>query len=276
MDHVDFLQEIAALPEDDIPRLIYADWLEERGDPRAEFIRVQCELAAMDRDDERREELEYRERDLLFEHEDEWVGRIAKIATSWVFYRGFVHYVVMPVSRFLQHAETMFELAPIAAVKFKGFHSNVRMRSLAECPWLKRLSAMGLGNCSLTDQDLEALCESRFLGKVTHLLLPQNRFGNDGVRALAGCAGWQTLTLLDLSGNRLRNADVKLLAECPHMSKLQTLLISGNEIRLQGARALASSPYLDRLTYLELTGNPIDGRGIDALRQRFGRTACKI
>ncbi len=44
-----FLQAIIETPADDTPRLVYADWLEERGQPgdaeRAEFIRVQCELA---------------------------------------------------------------------------------------------------------------------------------------------------------------------------------------------------------------------------------------
>jgi uncharacterized protein (TIGR02996 family) len=34
-----FLRAICASPEDDAPRLIYADWLEERGDPRAELLR---------------------------------------------------------------------------------------------------------------------------------------------------------------------------------------------------------------------------------------------
>ena len=36
-----FLQAIRDAPDDDAPRLIYADWLDERGDPRGEFIRVQ-------------------------------------------------------------------------------------------------------------------------------------------------------------------------------------------------------------------------------------------
>ena len=43
MTHDDaFLQAIIENPDDDAPRLLYADWLEERGDPRGEFIRVQC------------------------------------------------------------------------------------------------------------------------------------------------------------------------------------------------------------------------------------------
>ncbi len=47
-DHAGFIDAICSDPEDIQARLIYADWLEERGDPRGEFIRVQCELAACD------------------------------------------------------------------------------------------------------------------------------------------------------------------------------------------------------------------------------------
>ena len=39
-------QAVIASPEDDLPRLVYADWLDEAGDPgRAEFIRAQVQLA---------------------------------------------------------------------------------------------------------------------------------------------------------------------------------------------------------------------------------------
>ena len=35
-------------PEDDTARLAYADWLDENGDgERAEFVRIQCRLAAL-------------------------------------------------------------------------------------------------------------------------------------------------------------------------------------------------------------------------------------
>src|SRR5689334_5073625 len=46
------LAAICEAPQDDAPRLVYADWLEEYGDPnRADFIRGQIALAAMDEDD---------------------------------------------------------------------------------------------------------------------------------------------------------------------------------------------------------------------------------
>jgi uncharacterized protein (TIGR02996 family) len=36
-----FVLAIAQSPDDD-SRLMYADWLDDRGDPRGELIRVQC------------------------------------------------------------------------------------------------------------------------------------------------------------------------------------------------------------------------------------------
>lgn len=47
-DRAAFMRAIIAAPDDDLPRLIFADWLDEQGEPEwAEFIRVQCELAAI-------------------------------------------------------------------------------------------------------------------------------------------------------------------------------------------------------------------------------------
>src|SRR5262245_55430096 len=61
-----FLQAILDSPDDDAPRLVLADWLEEQGhSERAELIRVQCRLAALDEDDQAREALHEREQQLL-------------------------------------------------------------------------------------------------------------------------------------------------------------------------------------------------------------------
>ncbi len=39
-----FLANLARSPEDIATRLAYADWLEDRGDPRAAYLRLRCEL----------------------------------------------------------------------------------------------------------------------------------------------------------------------------------------------------------------------------------------
>lgn len=47
-----FIDAIICRPDDDAPRLVFADWLDEHGhDVRAEFIRVQCKLAEHSRSD---------------------------------------------------------------------------------------------------------------------------------------------------------------------------------------------------------------------------------
>src|SRR5436190_21672658 len=45
-EHPGLLQAILDSPDDDTPRLVYADWLDEQGETlRAEWIRLQCRLA---------------------------------------------------------------------------------------------------------------------------------------------------------------------------------------------------------------------------------------
>ena len=64
------LQAVIDDPDDDGVRLVYADFLEEHGEPqRADFIRVQIELSLLRENDPRRGDLEARERALLKEHE---------------------------------------------------------------------------------------------------------------------------------------------------------------------------------------------------------------
>src|SRR5262245_6704763 len=44
-----FLAAISATPDDGALRLVYADWLEERGDARCEYLRLLCALATLPR-----------------------------------------------------------------------------------------------------------------------------------------------------------------------------------------------------------------------------------
>jgi uncharacterized protein (TIGR02996 family) len=52
-----FLQAIKEQPEDDTPRLVLADWLTERGDPRGDFLRLDVLRCQLPRGDPRRDEL---------------------------------------------------------------------------------------------------------------------------------------------------------------------------------------------------------------------------
>src|SRR5438445_13886421 len=90
-----FLQRIRAYPDDDAQRLIFADWLDEEGDPRGRFIRVQLALAALPFDAPERAPLMIAERDLLAAHREEWEAPFRGLATGCEFARGFVETVKM-------------------------------------------------------------------------------------------------------------------------------------------------------------------------------------
>jgi uncharacterized protein (TIGR02996 family) len=48
-DRQAFVRAVLAAPDDPLPRLIFADWLDEQGDPLGELIRVRVELAGIPR-----------------------------------------------------------------------------------------------------------------------------------------------------------------------------------------------------------------------------------
>jgi uncharacterized protein (TIGR02996 family) len=119
-----FLRAICESPDDDTPRLVYADWLEEHGgqpeSERAEFIRGQVQLARLNDWDEGATELSIRCRYLLRAHRDEWLAPLADIPTNpwfwddWhTFSRGFVERLEMAPAAFLEHADRLANLAPI-------------------------------------------------------------------------------------------------------------------------------------------------------------------
>src|SRR4051812_24390716 len=96
------IREIVARPDDDLPRLIYADWLEERGDPQGEFIRIQCALAQGGRSPEETRELRERELELLKAYRAEWVARISAGIDWHQISRGLVEDVVVDCDTFFR------------------------------------------------------------------------------------------------------------------------------------------------------------------------------
>jgi uncharacterized protein (TIGR02996 family) len=72
-DEEGFLAAIAAEPDDDALRLIYADWLEERGDPRYELVRVCQAMRAVPVWSDRYWELKARRNELWVRCPLEWL-----------------------------------------------------------------------------------------------------------------------------------------------------------------------------------------------------------
>ncbi|MBL8799152.1 MAG: TIGR02996 domain-containing protein [Planctomycetia bacterium] len=75
----DFIAAILDAPDDATPRLVYADWLEDRGDPRAELLRIEAEFLAMPLDDERVPALRARLRELHRTLDPVWLGLLKRV-----------------------------------------------------------------------------------------------------------------------------------------------------------------------------------------------------
>jgi carbon storage regulator len=74
-----FLQAIEESPEDQANRLIFADWLEERGDPLGQFLRIQCDLETLSAEDDRCLGLKGQKRALWQEHGASWLVSLPQV-----------------------------------------------------------------------------------------------------------------------------------------------------------------------------------------------------
>jgi uncharacterized protein (TIGR02996 family) len=73
-----FLHALRERPADDLPRLAYADWLEEQDDPRGRYLRVELELSRLTESASRHAALEAELQELRAATEPEWLDRAGK------------------------------------------------------------------------------------------------------------------------------------------------------------------------------------------------------
>ena len=256
MTHADaFLQAILDAPDDDAPRLLFADWLDERGDSdRAEFIRVQI---ALEKRGPRRSEMWSRQNRLLTLHEEEWSAPARGVASDWTFRRGFIDEVHALARPFLTGADDLFRQAPVCHVRLCWGRGAVLARTyvplLISLPHLQRLAGLDLGDNSLGSVGLQALTACLGLTRLTTLRLTACQIGDRGVKALADSPLLSRLTCLDLRDNDIGASGVRALARAVEVHaaggdppRLRELLLRGNPIGLAGERAVLASPALSR------------------------------
>src|SRR4051794_29930157 len=73
---IPLLRDCKDQPEYDSPRLSLARWLEDRYDPRGEFVRLQVEAARRVSEGGRADDLYEQARTLSQQHREEWLGQL--------------------------------------------------------------------------------------------------------------------------------------------------------------------------------------------------------
>jgi uncharacterized protein (TIGR02996 family) len=259
-DEQALLQAMIADPEDDGPRLVYSDWLEEHGRlDRAEFIRIECELARMTLGsaeyDTRAGVLRQRQVELRGQHEKEWVAELNlpknRHCYCW-FKRGMIASVWCTIRYFLDHGQTIFQAAPVETICFRRATAQ-NIRALDHHPAYRLVRGVEF---LLDETPVEVVIA--FLENVQ----------SEHLRALA----LQTRMVNSLwSGWHSRNVHLaRTIANCRGTVGWKHLRLGHAGIGDEGGLALAQSPYLDELEILDLTNIALSESVQLALRQRFG------
>jgi uncharacterized protein (TIGR02996 family) len=281
-----FLQAIVDAPDDDTPRLIYADWLEERGDPRGEFIRVQCQLAKLDEADPKQWALESRALFLRGKHDRKWVGALTAVRDSdqFEFERGFVERVRLDAEDFLEYAELLFEHAPLLqGLTLGGTYSAKMFKRLVASPHFANLVELDLDWYGIGNAGARALAAVPF-SRLRRLILSRNDIRDAGLRALAASPNLKSLTILDLTWSKVTARSLVGLGSSPSLANLKHLDLDFVDIGTRGAEALALSPAFSQLTELSLHGGLIGDAGAQALArspyltrlQRLTLSSCHL
>jgi uncharacterized protein (TIGR02996 family) len=243
--HEAFLRAIFDAPDDDTPRLVYADFLEENGEPeRAELIRVQCELSRLPPYDaepqhsERRFQLLTRQAVLLSKN-------------------------LLPVWRDRGFPAREYHVT-LEGNDLRDLLS-LRRRLVRDDPHWFGVTSLGVrAQPPLDPARVDALFSLLAFARVTTLDLRGSHSEEEDPQGNGILSVYVTYPTIGLPG-------VHALAANKGMRRITALVLSNNDLDNDAARALVNSPYLDNLKRLELfEGNRFRGRVWQQVIERFG------
>jgi uncharacterized protein (TIGR02996 family) len=236
--HEPFLRAICEAPDDDAPRLVFADWLDETGDPdRAEFIRLQIRLA---REQDPSPAIERRCKELFRTRGRAWSCALPGTYPLWVEFA--VTYVPRPVGTRIvfdprpDGPETWLDREPALTDWERGFPATAyaqgrrdlffaHVKEIAEFVPVHRLRLVNLDN---PDRFIQALAEQPFLSKIRDLLLPM-RLADETIIALANSPFATGLRFVSLVANGLTDTAGWAVARSPHLSGIEMLHLVHNQ-----------------------------------------------
>lgn len=288
-----FLEDILEQPDDDAPRLIFADWLEENGDPdRAEFIRIRVEQAHGPSARAKRAAR------LIEDNWDRWVKPLCLLADDtalrhhrWLnsrprvsasklvheFPRGFIPSFALRASTFL--AKTDAILALTALTRLRLDQAGGLGGALAACPALRairELEFIDWSHSPLASVDMAELAHSPHLTRLTTLCLPRNNLGDEGSQLLARAAWVSSIRSLDLSDNGLSTTGLRALTTRDDWHQLRELRLDNNFFDNEAVSLLLSAPWLRDLEILSLCNAGITDEQAQAISRRVPRVRLRL
>lgn len=226
------LRAIAAHPEEDTPRLVFADYLDERGGEsataRAEFIRLQVRVAYLTENDPERATVFRRIDQLLCVWDTTWQKEMPDgFQLRSGYRRGFPYRAAAVASAVIAAADDP-RLLLVEYLELTVDLSLSRLRAVVAQQLFARLTELVVrGNLPLGWSGARKLAEGEY-PRLERLGLARQRIGNYGLRTLCESWGFPRLRELDLSENEITDAGAAVLLDSHLIRRLQRLRMWGN------------------------------------------------
>jgi uncharacterized protein (TIGR02996 family) len=260
------LATILADPDATAPRLILADFLHEKGEPRGELIAVQCQLAGLASNDERkRAPLEAREKELLKKHGAAWSPKNGKLR----FERGFADMWKTTGKEFAKQAAAVFAREPIRFLDLSQHDASDPLPygtlDALRRPELAKLRRLQLRRLRLTVGEFAKVTSCPHLANLRELDVSYIPMSMGAVRSLTQQPTFTKLEVLQLVGSKIDARLPGLLAKAPYASTLQSLDLTKSKIGDEGVIALAATKELSGLRSLGLSSCNLGAPAIIAI-----------
>lgn len=244
--HEAFLRAIFDAPDDDTPRLVYADFLQENGEEDgAELIRARCERLQLGA-----ESCAGRRMALDEKCDAMWNRLVPSEFTSIPTY-------LPPTNRGLWCSSPGIEIATTDLANPRAFRERVVRTQPA---WYGATYLRVIPGSCLVASHIQNLCQLPFVTRVS--------FWN-----FAGRAEVDNVpeSLVRSTPPAVTTKAVDALVMHPAAIRITILDLSNNELDNDAALALVSSPYLSNLKHLSLLeGNRLRGKVWQRVIERFG------
>ncbi|MBA4186484.1 MAG: hypothetical protein C0467_00555 [Planctomycetaceae bacterium] len=293
------LAAVCADPDDNTARLAYADFLEGHGEPeRAEFIRLQIELAQLPAWDRKAKLLRFRERLLLVRHGEDWRKELPELGgVEWgKFERGFVAEVILESLKVAtKRFDVILAASPVTGIQVNSLdgitakppepHRWLRslrlggpacavpgfIAQIVNSHWVATLTRFEVSGTVLAT-DLAVIAGANRLSQLQELHLTQGSSSDAGIAAVAKSENLANLRVLKLPPYNLGTfatdppitvAGIKCLAASPHLTNLTTLDLGNQRFTDDGVRAILTSPTFAKLETVSFTGSALTARAFE-------------
>lgn len=257
----DFLDAIRQDPDDNMVRLVWADYLEESGDPRGDFIRIQCELAQLPEYDRGRRWYQRIEDYYLDNYRLEWLDPIIRLGvTAAQFRRGLPEVITIRIKEFLENAEQLCEMLPsLHTIRFSDLSENLsNLQRLGSHPLLTIIRGLDLSNSHLSVDQMQAIQGWPQLPLLEYCDLSDNLALEQTLESPCIFVLRHPLKELHLRSVELRRhmiEDVVNHHPPPYLTKLKILDLSWSSCSLDEIRLFYEWGICDELNDVRFAGN---------------------